>query len=76
MLKKLLITTENLRSQKKITLLFFLAFYTIYAQEIPDSFKEKAERLVSMRPKTYLNMDTEFQKEKSDTTLLRYNAKK
>ncbi|WP_298866761.1 tetratricopeptide repeat protein [uncultured Allomuricauda sp.] len=74
MLKKLLITTENLRSQKKTTLLFFLAFYTVTAQEIPDSFKEKAEKLVSMRPKTYLTLDTELQIEKRDTTLLRYFA--
>ncbi|WP_237561849.1 tetratricopeptide repeat-containing sensor histidine kinase [Flagellimonas algicola] len=44
------------------------------AQEIPEAFKEKAERIVEMRPKTYLVLNTELKSEGRDTTLLRYFA--
>ncbi|AWX44703.1 Histidine kinase [Flagellimonas maritima] len=74
MFKILSIKTKNLRSQKKITVLFFLVLHALTAQEIPREFKDKAEKLVQMRPKTYLSLDTELQIEKRDTTLLRYFA--
>ncbi|MEX0315953.1 MAG: tetratricopeptide repeat protein, partial [Allomuricauda sp.] len=45
-----------------------------HAQEIPEAFKEKAERIVEMRPKTYLVLNTELKSEGRDTTLLRYFA--
>lgn len=45
-----------------------------YGQEIPESFKEKAERVVKMRPKTYLVLNTELKSETGDTLLLRYFA--
>ena len=43
-------------------------------KDIPEAFKEKAERIVKMAPKTYLVLDSELKKEKRDTTLLRYFA--
>ncbi|WP_231562606.1 tetratricopeptide repeat protein [Muricauda sp. MAR_2010_75] len=55
-------------------LLVLLGFHMARAQEIPDDFKEKAERLVELMPKTYLSLDTELKEEKQDTTLLRYFA--
>ena len=55
-------------------LFLFLVCPLIVAQEIPESFKTKAERIVQMAPKTYLTLDTELSAEKRDTTLLRYFA--
>ena len=56
-------------------LVLFLMVAPLVAQEvIPEAFKEKAERIVRMAPKTYLVLDTELKKEKRDTTLLRYFA--
>lgn len=69
--------SKNPNRQIKDTLLFFsffLALFPSFGQEIPTTFKEKAERLVQMRPKTYLTLDTELKSEKRDTTLLRYFA--
>ncbi|MGX1928254.1 tetratricopeptide repeat-containing sensor histidine kinase [Flagellimonas sp. 2504JD4-2] len=51
-----------------------MALGLTYAQEIPHAFKEKAQRIVQMQPKTYLSLDTELKAEKGDTTLLRYFA--
>lgn len=71
------IKNVNLRPAQRIFLLFpffVLAFTVAKAQEIPEAFKTKAERLVQMAPKTYLSLDTELKKEKRDTTLLRYFA--
>ncbi|WP_235855420.1 tetratricopeptide repeat-containing sensor histidine kinase [Flagellimonas pelagia] len=43
-------------------------------QDIPEGFKEKAETLAQLRPKTYESIDEELDQEKRDTTLLRYFA--
>lgn len=70
-------TTKNPTQQIKVTLLFFAFFLALlpsFGQEIPKAFKDKAERLVQMQPKTYLTLDTELKSEKRDTTLLRYFA--
>ncbi|WP_243396895.1 tetratricopeptide repeat-containing sensor histidine kinase [Flagellimonas pacifica] len=52
----------------------FLFSPIVFAQEIPEAFKEKAEKLVKTKPRTYLTLDTELKAEKRDTTLLRYFA--
>lgn len=58
-------------------LLLFLALGgpALYAQRIPQGFKEKANVLVKMKPKTYGSLDRELQEAKQDTSLLRYFAK-
>jgi len=50
----------------------FLFFGTMFAQEVPDSFRKKVETLVELRPKTYELLDEELSSEKKDTSLLRY----
>lgn len=58
-----------------LTFLFFMfTFLYLSAQQIPESFKEKAEALVQLKPKTYGSLDEELDEEKRDTTLLRYFA--
>ncbi|MCB0373631.1 MAG: tetratricopeptide repeat protein, partial [Muricauda sp.] len=44
----------------------------LQAQEIPEDFKEKVETLVQLQPKTYEYLDEEMNREKHDTTLIRY----
>jgi len=71
------IKTESLHPQKNILVLFFFLFlvpYSIFSQEIPEAFKDKARRIIQMNPKSYLSLDTELKSEKRDTTLLRYFA--
>ncbi|WP_420321106.1 tetratricopeptide repeat protein [Flagellimonas sp.] len=72
-----MIQNENLSPALRIAWLFFCFLITsglTQAQEIPEAFKKKAERIIRMQPKTYLALDTELQDEKGDTTLLRYFA--
>ncbi|WP_223826667.1 tetratricopeptide repeat protein [Flagellimonas sp. S3867] len=57
-----------------LSLYFLIGYGSIHAQEIPESFKQKAGRIIRMQPKTYLSLDTELKDEKRDTTLLRYFA--
>ncbi|WP_232520904.1 tetratricopeptide repeat-containing sensor histidine kinase [Flagellimonas nanhaiensis] len=67
----------NLHLGQRIFLfsVLFLAATRLVSQEvIPEAFKEKAERIVRMAPKTYLVLDSELKAEKRDTTLLRYFA--
>jgi tetratricopeptide (TPR) repeat protein len=45
-----------------------------FGQNIPEEFKDKAETLVQLQPKTYEALDEELSKEKRDTTLLRFFA--
>lgn len=52
--------------------ILFLATGNLHAQKIPQDFKEKTERLIERRARTYLTLDTELKKEKRDTSLLRY----
>ncbi len=62
---------------QKATLLCFFVFLMVWstpAQEIPQAFKEKTKRLVEMRPRTYMVLNTELKSETGDTTLLRYFA--
>ncbi|WP_242502145.1 tetratricopeptide repeat protein [Flagellimonas olearia] len=68
---------EKLGRLRRVTLfsLAYLLFVaTFYAQEIPEAFKEKVERIVQLMPKTYVALDTELKSEKGDTTLIRYFA--
>lgn len=68
---------ENLDRLQRATLFLILGilFFSVsHAQEIPEEFKEKVERVVQLMPKTYLALDTELKSEKRDTTLLRYFA--
>ncbi|TXN37458.1 tetratricopeptide repeat protein [Flagellimonas hymeniacidonis] len=75
MFKILATKTETPQHFQKILLwCFFFAFQFVVSQEIPEAFKDKAQRLVQMKPKTYLSLDTELKSEKRDTTLLRYFA--
>ena len=53
---------------------FLLFFGFTHAQEIPDSFVQKTNRILRMQPKTYLALDTELKDQKRDTALLRYFA--
>nr|WP_293166604.1 tetratricopeptide repeat protein [Allomuricauda sp.] len=57
-----------------LILLLFSFFGSLIAQEIPNEFKEKAETLVQLQPKTYEALDKELHSEKRDTSLLRYFA--
>ena len=77
MFKFRLIQNKKFPLALRIAGLFFCFLITpalSQAQEIPESFKKKAERIIRMQPKTYLSLDTELQDEKRDTTLLRYFA--
>ncbi|MDC6366319.1 MULTISPECIES: tetratricopeptide repeat protein [Flavobacteriaceae] len=79
MFKLASITTVDLHSDSARSACFLLlslmfSFSTIWSQEIPDSFKDKADRIIRMAPKTYYSLDTELKPEKRDTTLLRYFA--
>lgn len=69
---------ENLhRAKRSVTLALWFACFTlvdVWAQEIPQAFKEKAETLVQLQPKTYEVLDRELYEEKRDTSLLRYFA--
>ncbi|MBA4745484.1 MAG: tetratricopeptide repeat protein [Muricauda sp.] len=68
---------ENLYRPQRTTLLILLLFSffgSLIAQEIPNEFKEKAETLVQLQPKTYEALDKELHSEKRDTSLLRYFA--
>ncbi len=68
---------ENLhRSLSSHLVLFCFFFLSIigFGQNIPEEFKEKAETLVQLQPKTYEALDQELSKEKRDTTLLRFFA--
>lgn len=68
---------ENLhRSLSSRLVLFCFFFLPIigFGQNIPEEFKEKAETLVQLQPKTYEALDQELSKEKRDTTLLRFFA--
>ncbi|WP_420603314.1 tetratricopeptide repeat-containing sensor histidine kinase [Flagellimonas sp.] len=69
-------TGNSPSGQKVISLCFFFLslFQMAIGQEIPETFKEKAETLVKTKPRTYLTLDTELKPEKRDTTLLRYFA--
>ncbi|WP_313777808.1 tetratricopeptide repeat protein [Flagellimonas meishanensis] len=73
-----LIQTHTLIQQKIFSsVLFFLLVINFnHAQQIPEAFKSKAEKVVKMGPKTYLSLDEELKDEKRDTTLLRYFANK
>lgn len=66
---------ENLYQLQRTTSLFlllFLFFGSLLAQEIPEEFRQKAETLVKLQPKTYEALDEELYTEKRDTSLLRY----
>ncbi|AEM70557.1 putative signal transduction histidine kinase [Allomuricauda ruestringensis DSM 13258] len=68
---------ENLYRPQRIPLLILLLFSffgSLIAQEIPKEFKDKAETLVQLQPKTYEALDKELHSEKRDTSLLRYFA--
>ncbi len=68
---------ENLYRLQRIPLLILLLFSffgSLIAQEIPKEFKDKAETLVQLQPKTYEALDKELYSEKRDTSLLRYFA--
>ncbi len=68
---------ENLhRSLSSRLVLFCFFFLPIigFGQNIPEEFKDKAETLVQLQPKTYEALDEELSKEKRDTTLLRFFA--
>ncbi|WP_127021453.1 tetratricopeptide repeat-containing sensor histidine kinase [Flagellimonas beolgyonensis] len=68
---------ENLhRSLSSRLVLFCFFFLPIigFGQNIPEEFKDKAETLVQLQPKTYESLDEELSKEKRDTTLLRFFA--
>lgn len=68
-------TLEQNQIRKSILLFLFTVFFWLgNAQEIPGSFKEKAERIVEMRARTYMVLNTELKSETGDTTLLRYFA--
>ncbi|WP_245812822.1 tetratricopeptide repeat protein [Flagellimonas flava] len=71
-----ILTIPQISFQKNtlIFLLLLLMGWFSQAQEVPEAFKEKTERLIQMRPKTYLVLNTELKSEKRDTTLLRYFA--
>nr|WP_299171412.1 tetratricopeptide repeat protein [uncultured Allomuricauda sp.] len=62
-------------SQLCLVFFCFLLFSGFtHAQEIPDSFVQKTNRILRMQPKTYLALDTELKDQKRDTALLRYFA--
>lgn len=66
---------QNLPRVQRNTRVFLFVFFiclTGQAQVIPEDFKEKAETLVQLQPKTYGALDEELEKEKGDTTLIRY----
>ncbi|MDF0706730.1 tetratricopeptide repeat protein [Flagellimonas okinawensis] len=69
---------ENLY-RKQRTFLFSTILFSflgiLSAQEIPEEFKDKAETLVQLQPRTYESLDAELQEEKRDTVLLRYFVK-
>lgn len=62
------------QSTTLLVLLLFSFFGSLTAQEIPKEFKDKAETLVQLQPKTYEALDKELNSEKRDTSLLRYFA--
>ena len=68
---------ENLHrplSSRLVLFCFFFLSIIGFGQHIPEEFKEKAETLVQLQPKTYEALDEELSKEKRDTTLLRFFA--
>ncbi|MEO2051272.1 MAG: tetratricopeptide repeat protein [Allomuricauda sp.] len=68
---------ENLHrplSSRLVLFCFFFLSIIGFGQNIPEEFKEKAETLVQLQPKTYEALDQELSKEKRDTTLLRFFA--
>ncbi|MEC8831755.1 MAG: tetratricopeptide repeat protein [Bacteroidota bacterium] len=69
---------ENLY-RKQRTFLFSTILFSflniLSAQEISEEFKDKAETLVQLQPRTYESLDAELQEEKRDTVLLRYFVK-
>ncbi|WP_228237875.1 tetratricopeptide repeat protein [Allomuricauda sp. M10] len=68
---------EHLHRVQRTTLFFWLTLFfanASLAQDFPDSFKEKAENLSLLQPKTYEELDEELDEEKQDTTFLRYFA--
>ncbi len=77
MFKIRLIKNIKLSPVSQLCLVFFcfLLFSGFtHAQEIPDSFVQKTNRILRMQPKTYLALDTELKDQKRDTALLRYFA--
>ncbi|WP_379766392.1 tetratricopeptide repeat protein [Flagellimonas marina] len=68
---------NNLGLLRKVILQLLFSVFAVllsHGQDIPEDFKEKAERLVELMPKTFLSLDTELKSEKQDTILLRYFA--
>ena len=70
------ITTKFRLTQSLLCAVVFVLFGLTpgQAQNIPEAFKSKAEKLLKMAPTTYLALDRDLKREKGDTTLLRYFA--
>ncbi len=63
---------KGLRTMLLVSQFFLYTTGYLHAQKIPQDFKEKVEKLVERRARTYLTLDTELKREKRDTSLLRY----
>ena len=69
-------TTKFRLTQRFLCAVIFVLFGLTpgQSQNIPEAFKNKAEKLLKMAPTTYLALDRDLKREKGDTTLLRYFA--
>lgn len=57
-------------------LIWTLGGLPLWAQQIPRDFREKADVLVRLQPKTYGALDGELEEAKQDTLMLRYFAQR
>ncbi len=67
--------TELLRHYKKAFLLLQVFIWPLsyaFSQDIPEDFIEKTEKLVKVKPKTYLTLDSELKSVRGDTLLMRH----
>lgn len=55
-----------------LSVFFFLGFNTVSAQAVPDTFKQKVEKLIAASPKNYSTIDDALKSEKRDTLLMGY----
>jgi tetratricopeptide (TPR) repeat protein len=56
------------------SLLLIFALHIGHAQNIPDSFKNTADSLINLKPKTYAEFDAVLRPVRKDTTVMRYFA--
>lgn len=67
--------TKTFRRAKQFLILLQVLFWSVsyaFAQNVPQDFREKVEKLTLAKPKTFLTLNSELERFRLDTTLMRY----